>query len=417
MKWAADLKTFVCRNVEWKKEARMRVTAGVVMKVMLLVCMVPSFLSTVDIRPLQASEPIRIGAVFSVTGPAGFIGTPERDAVVAVVDDVNRKGGVLGRQVELYVEDDVSNPTNAVIAATKLIRDRKVSAIIGPSINDSGMAMIPVCEQEQVPFVVTGPILTPLKKWIFIVGAGDFVEASNFLAFTIRTLHAKRIAVLHDTRNYGSMGAKVINQEVGQYPGVELVTQEKLEVTDTNMIPQLTNIKAAKPDLIILWTNGPPAAVVAKNYKQLGMTTQVAGSPGIAVPEFLKISGSIAEESRWILKDLKTAIAQKLPPDDPYRKNIYEPFRKLLKERYGESKEVLMFHGLGHDGIQIVLEALRAAGSDSRPAIRDALEKTVRYTGLIAPFACSADYHMGSRTAITVPIVVKNGEYVPYEGQ
>jgi ABC-type branched-subunit amino acid transport system substrate-binding protein len=85
-----------------------------------------------------------------------------------------------------------------------------------------------------------------------------------------------------------------------------------------------------------------------------------------------------------------------------------------LKERYGESKEVLMFHGLGHDGIQIVLEAIRASGSDSRAAIRDALEKTVRYAGILAPFACSPDSHMGSQTAITVPIVVKNGEFWPY---
>ncbi|MGA2109033.1 MAG: ABC transporter substrate-binding protein, partial [Syntrophorhabdales bacterium] len=345
-----------------------------------------------------------------------FIGTPERDAVVAIVDDVNRKGGVLGRQIELYVEDDVSNPTNAVIAATKLVRDRKVSAIIGPSINDSGMAMIPVCEQEQVPFVVTGPIVSPLKKWIFIVGAGDFVEASNLLAFTVKTLGAKRIALFHDTRNYGSIGAKVINQEIGQYPGVNLVAEEKLEVTDTNMVPQLTRIKAANPDLIILWTNGPPAAVVAKNYKQLGVTTRVMCSGGIAVPEFMRISGSIAEENRWVFLDLKPGIAEKLPPDDPYKKNIYEPFKKLMREKYGESRVITLFHGLGHDGIDVVIEALKAAGSDSRSAIRNALE-IIRYNGLIAPFACTPDYHMGSRTAAEVPIVIKGGEYVPYEGQ
>ena len=394
----------------------MRVTAGVAMKVIFLVCMVPSFLLTLDMGPLRASEPIRLGAVFSVTGQAGFVGTPERDAAVAIVDNVNRKGGVLGRQVELYVEDDSSNPTNAVVAATKLVRDRKVSAIIGPSINDSGMAMIPICEQEQVPFVVTGPIVSPFKKWVFIVGAGDFVEASNLLAFTVKTLGAKRIALFHDTRNYGSIGAKVINQEIGQYPGVSLVAEEKLEVTDTNMVPQLTKIKAANPDLIILWTNGFPAAVVAKNYKQLGVTTQVICSGGIAIPEFMKISGSIAEESRWVFLDLKPGVAEKLPPNDPYKKNTYEPFKKIMKEKYGESKVVTLFHGLGHDGASIAIEALKVAGSDSRPAIRNALE-TVRYSGLIAPFACTPDYHMGSRTAAEVPIVVKGGEFVPYEGR
>jgi branched-chain amino acid transport system substrate-binding protein len=391
----------------------MKLAAGIVMKVAFFVCLVPSLLLITHIKPLQAAEPIRLGAVFSISGQAGFIGTPERDAVAVIVDDVNRKGGVLGRQIELYVEDDKSDPTNAVVAATKLIRDRKVSAVIGPSINDSGMAIIPICEQEQVPFVVTGPIVSPLKKWVFIVGAGDFVEASNLLAFTVKTLGAKRIALFHDTRNYGSIGAKVINQEIGQYPGVNLVAEEKLEVTDTNMIPQLTKIKAANPDLIILWTNGSPAAVVAKNYKQLGMTTQVMCSGGIAVPEFMKISGSIAEESRWVFLDLKPGIAEKLPPNDPYKKNIYEPFKQLMREKYGESKVITLFHGLGHDGIHIVIEALKVSGSDGRSAIRNALE-TVRYNGLIAPFACTPDNHMGSRTAAEVPIVVKGGEYWPY---
>jgi len=75
-----------------------------------------------------------------------------------------------------------------------------------------------------------------------------------------------------------------------------------------------------------------------------------------------------------------------------------------------------LFHGLGHDGASIAIEALKVAGSDSRPAIRNALE-TVRYSGLIAPFACTPDYHMGSRTAAEVPIVVKGGEFVPYEGR
>ena len=220
-------------KIEEEKEVRIKLAAGVVMKVAFFVYLVSSFLLTTDTEPLQAAESIRLGAVFSIGGQAGFIGTPERDAIVAMVDDVNRKGGVMGRQIELYVEDDKSNPTNAVVAATKLIRDRKVSALIGPSINDSGMAMIPIRKQEQVPFVMTGPIVSPLKKWVFIVGAGDFVEASNLLAFTVKTLGAKPIALLHDTRNYGSIGAKVINKEIGQYPRVDLVAQEKRNVTDT----------------------------------------------------------------------------------------------------------------------------------------------------------------------------------------
>ena len=242
------------------------------------------------LRPAGAAEPIRIGVVFSVTGPAGFVGTHERDGLMAVVDDVNRHGGVLGRQLEIYFEDDQSNPTNAVIAATKLVKDKKVSMVVGPSMTDSGMAMIPVCEQERVPFIVTGPVVTPFKKWVFIIGSGDARDSANFLKQAINRFGAKRIALLHDTSNYGMTGAKVFNAEIGKYPGASLIIQEKLELTDTNMVPQLTKIKAANPDTLIVFTNGPPASIIAKEFKQLGMTTPVLCSGGVAVPEFIKLA-------------------------------------------------------------------------------------------------------------------------------
>ena len=94
-------------------------------------------LSLVGAKPLGAAEPIKVGAIVSLVGWAGFLGTPQKEAIEIVADEVNRKGGVLGRQIEVSFEDDQSNPTNSAIAATKLIRDRKVCAVIGTS-NSSG---------------------------------------------------------------------------------------------------------------------------------------------------------------------------------------------------------------------------------------------------------------------------------------
>ena len=120
----------------------------------LLMCLCLVFLCVVGgfLKPAQAAEPIRIGVVLSISGWGGAIGTPEREAMVVVAEDVNRKGGVMGRPIELLVEDDQSSPTTAVIAATKLARDEKVCMVLGPSISDSGMAMIPIMEKEEVPF-------------------------------------------------------------------------------------------------------------------------------------------------------------------------------------------------------------------------------------------------------------------------
>jgi branched-chain amino acid transport system substrate-binding protein len=366
-------------------------------------------------EPVSAADNIRIGAVFSVSGWAGFIGAPEKDGVVAVVEDINAKGGILGKKIELLFEDDNSNPTNAVVAATKLIKDRGVSIIVGPSLTDSAMAMIPVCEQEKVPFVVTGPVVSPLKKWIFLIGPGDVRGASHVLEYAIKGMGAKKIALLHDTANYGMTGAKIVNKEIGQYPGAAIAIQEKFEPADTNMVPQMTKIKSANPDLLILYTTGGPAAVIAKNYKQLGMTTPVLGSNAVPVGEFAKLAGAIAEESKWVLMGSKAAVATRLAANDPYRKDLYDPFNKLIKAKYGDTKDANIFHTLGYDGIGVAIEALRTAGSTNRDAVRDSLEK-IKFQGFLGEFACTTKDHQGARKDPMIPLIVKGGDYWPYAG-
>ena len=115
-------------------------------------------------RPVRAAEPIKIGILTCLTGPIGFIGQPIKEAFTAIFDDLNQKGGINGRKVELLIEDDQSNPSNAVISATKLIKDEKVPLIIGSSTADSDAAIIPTVEQEQVPMLVAGPLVAPFKK-------------------------------------------------------------------------------------------------------------------------------------------------------------------------------------------------------------------------------------------------------------
>jgi branched-chain amino acid transport system substrate-binding protein len=368
-------------------------------------------------RPVQAVDPIRLGLVFSITGYGGFIGTPQKDATVAIVDDVNRRGGIHGRPVELFIEDDKSNPTNAAIATTKLIKDKKVSMMIGPSITDSGMAMIPICEQEKTPFIVTGPVVSPFRKWSFLVGPGDTRGAVQLFDTAIKKFNPKKIAFLHDSSNYGMTAAKILKTEIAKYPGVSFVIEEQFEPTDTTMVPQLTKVKATNPDMILIYTSSQPAAVIAKNYKQLGITTQVAGSGGIAVPEFIKNVGKIAEESRWAIWELKAVTAEKLPMDDPYRRDIYEPFKALLKEKYGPSKEVSVFHAVAYDGIQIAIETLKLANSDDRVVIRDALEK-VRFTkGFISDFQCTPQDHQGGKIGNLIFNRIQNGELWPYDAR
>ncbi len=366
--------------------------------------------------PLQAAEPIRVGAIFSVTGWAAAIGTPPKEAVSVVVDEVNRKGGVLGRQIEVYYEDDQSNPTNSAVAATKLVRDKKVDILIASTLTVFTMPVIPVVEREQVPLMAFGAgheITVPFKKWVFRVPLTDYRLSPMMLKFATETWGAKRLALLHSTDSSGIMGAKGVVDTVAKY-GASIVATERFETTDTNMIPQLTRIKAANPDAIILYTSAPPAAVIAKNYQQLGMKMPVVTNHAVPTPEFLNIAGKIPEINggRWVCLGPKTIYAENLSPDDPYRKNLYDPFRKLLKEKYPKS-EITSFLANGYDTINIIIMALNIAGSSDRAALRDALEK-VTFKGLNSTYVYTPTEHEGQTGEGYDPIMIKDGKWVAY---
>jgi branched-chain amino acid transport system substrate-binding protein len=366
-------------------------------------------------RPSQAAEPIKIGSIFSITGWAGALGTPPKEAIEIVVDEVNRKGGVLGRQIEIAYEDDQSNPTNSAIAATKLIRDKKVCALLGSTLTVFCMPIIPIIESEQVPMMAFGAgheITYPLKKWVFRIPLTDYRLSPRMLKFTVDTLGARKLALLHSTDASGMMGAQGVMENVEKY-GASLVITEKFDPQDTNMIPQLTKVKAAQPDAIILYTSAAPAAVIAKNYQQLGMKTPVICSHGVPTTEFIKLAGKIVEEGRWIIFGPKCLYADKISPDAPWRRIIYDPFQKALKEKNGKT-EVTGWYANGHDAMRMVIEALKIAGTDDRAAIRDALEK-VKYNGLLADFAYSPTDHDGQTGESIEPVIIKNDEFWPYK--
>lgn len=362
-------------------------------------------------------EPVRIGAVFSLTGRDNFVGplvgAPMEQAVKAVVDDINSKGGVLGRRIELFVEDDNTNPVAAAAAATKLIREKKVSVIIGPSITASAASMIPVCEREQVPLIVTGPAAAPLNQWVFLLGAGEARGAEHIAEFAVKTLKARRITVLHDTGDYGVSGARDLLKSIERYSGVSVVAQEQFAPSDVRTTPQLSRIKAANPDLLILYTNGASAAVIAKEYKQVGMTTPVLASHGVPTSEFLALAGSTAEAHGWVMIGSRIVVAGKLPPDDPFRRNLYDPFLRLMKAKYGRSTKLSVYEAAAYDGITVAIAAIKAAGADDRVEVRSALER-IRWEGFTGTFACTPSDHQGSPRDSSPAIVVKNGEYVPY---
>lgn len=365
-------------------------------------------------KPVAAAEPIKVGLVISITGPYGFIGTPQKEVVEAIVKDVNKKGGINGRPLEVIIEDDKSVPTNSVVAATKLIKDMKVSAMVGASSSDGSAAITPTAEQEKVPYIITAPVINPNKKYVFITGPGDVKGAAHFTEYAVKGLGAKKIALLSETGVYGKTGADTILKEVKKYPGVSVVAHEKMEVTDTNLVPQLTKLKSANADVLMLYATAATAAVAVKNYKQLGMTVPVLASNAITIPPFVKMAGDLAEEVKWIFFTQPFIVAEKMKPDHPFRKTLYDPFKKMMQDAYGPTKVPNMFHASTYDAFMGLIGALKLAGSDNRDAIRDALEK-VNVPGFLGSFAPSPQDHYGAPKDPMIPVIMKGGDWAPYE--
>ena len=387
-------------------------TQGLLKALGVAVC--ATLLAGLVVSSSPAAEPIKIGVVLSLTGRGGFLGTAEIKAIKAGVHMVNREGGIYGRPLEVFFEDDQSSPTTATVAATKLIREKNVCLLIGPSLVDSCMAVVPICEREGVPMLPMAPLTIPLKKWVFLVPLDDYYLSEKMVKFATTALGVKKIASLHDNTTYGRKGADGVRAHAPKH-GLTIVVEEEFGPTDTNMIPQLSKIKAANPEAIILFCTAGAAAVVAKNYQQLGMERiPVITGGGVPNKEFPRLAGKVVEDGRWIPFACTDIYAEQLPKEHPFRRKLYDPVFNAIKELYGKDTEWDGFFRNGYDNIAIAVEALKIARSDDRSAIRDALER-VKYEGFLGNFAYSPTDHQGTTGETFGPVMIKDGKYWPYE--
>ncbi|HQB39193.1 MAG TPA: ABC transporter substrate-binding protein, partial [Deltaproteobacteria bacterium] len=175
----------------------------------------------------QDDGPLRIGGLFAVTGPAAFLGEPERNTAQMLVDEINRKGGIKGRKLELVVYDTVGDTTKAVQLATKLIRNDKVVAIIGPSTTGESMAVIPVVEKEQVPLISCAAgikITDPVKKWVFKTAQNDSLAVNRIYDY-LKQNNQTKVAILTVSDGFGASGREQLKAQDDKQ-GITVVLDE-----------------------------------------------------------------------------------------------------------------------------------------------------------------------------------------------
>ena len=363
---------------------------------------------TTKTSTVTTKEPIKIGAVLSVTGANGPLGDPEKKVLDMEVAKVNKAGGINGRMIEMVIEDDESDATKAVAAANKLIKVDKVSAIIGGSGSTPTLAMKPITAKEKIPQVclAAGNQITKTDyKWIFRTAHNEIYVFQKAIDYFSSTLKVKKLAILYDSNAYGQGGADAIKQ-IAPGKGLTIVAAEKYDSTATDVTTQLTAIKATNPDCLIIWGTNPVPAIAVKNMKQLGMTVPVLGSQGIANAKFIELAGDAANgvvfPAVWVL------VPNDIPANSP-QKSVIDGFVKDYTAKYGAAPN--SFAGHAYDAFHILVKAMETAGSD-KTKIRDAIEKTKGFDGVDGVFNYSAINHDGINTKDLVIIKIEKGKWV-----
>ena len=355
-----------------------------------------------------AATPIKIGSVLSVTGPAAFLGDPELKTLQLYIEDINKKGGVLGRPLELVHYDDGSDANKANGFAKRLIDDDKVDLLIGGTTTGATMSMVPLVQKAELPFIsLAGAVVViePVKKWVFKTPHTDRMAAEKVFE-DMKKRGLTKVALLSETSGFGQSGKKETEAVAGKY-GVTLVASETYGPKDTDMSPQLTKIKnVAGVQAVFVFGLGQGPAIVTKNYRQLGISLPLYQSHGVASDDFLKLAGAAAEGVR--LPSPAQLIPEKLPANDP-QKPLVTAYDKAYKERFKD--DVSSFGGYAHDALQIAVHAIKQAGSTDKAKVRDAIEATKGFVATSGTYNLSATDHLGLDLSAFRMLEVKGGNW------
>jgi len=357
----------------------------------------------------SAADPIKVGAIVSATGPASFLGDPEKKVLELYADRINQAGGVAGRPVQLTVYDDGGAADKAASFTKRLIESDKVDVIVGGTTTAATMAAAPLVERGEVPFIsLAGAvvIVEPVKKWVFKTPHTDRMAAEK--AFEdMKKRGIARVGLLSETSGFGASGRKETQAVAARY-GITLVADETYGPKDTDITAQLTRIKNAPGvQAVFVFGLGQGPAVVTKNYGQLGMSAlPMYQSHGVASDEYLKLSGKAAEGVR--LPTPALLIAQALPANDP-QKAIVTGYDKAYRDRY--KVEPSTFGGYALDALNLSVDAIRRAGSTDGEKVRAALEATRGFVGTTGVFNMSPKDHMGLDLSAFRMVEVRNGDW------
>ncbi len=391
-------------------KARRSVSMGAVF---LLAIMVLATFILIPVKEVSAAKPYKVGAVFSVTGRASFLGDPEKKTVLMLQEKINKQGGINGHPLEVVIYDDEGDSTKCALAVRKLITKDKVCAIVGPSLSGLSMAVLPEAEKHKIPLVscaasfkivTKNPDTGEQWKWVFKSPQSDSMAVETIYAH-MNKHGISKIAIMSVTSGFGASGRGELLRLASKY-SIDIVADEKYGPKDTDMTVQLTKIKGKTPQAIVNWSIGPTQVVVVRNWKELGMKSlPMYQSHGFGSRKNIELAAGAAEGVFCPLGACN--IPNVLPANHPQKKVATE-YVKAYTAKYNEP--LSSFGGHAWDAFSIVVEALKAVGCD-KVKIRDYVENLQGFVGQHGVFNFSSKDHNGLTKEAFQMVVVKDGDW------
>lgn len=325
-----------------------------------------AFIACAPLVSVFAVEPIPVGQVASLTGGRASFGTASDKGTRLAVDEVNGAGGVLGRPLKLFTEDDQSKPGEPAAAAKKLLGGDKVVVLLGEVASSASLEMAPVAQAAGIPMIShasTNPRVTQAGDFVFRICFIDPFQGTVMAKFALTNLKAKRVAILRDESSDYSQGLSKYFKEHFLANGGEVVAERSYKAKDVDFRGQLTALRSAKPDAIFIPGYYEEVGLIAKQARRIGIKQPLFGGDGWDAPALFAIAG----------KELEGCyISNHYSAEDqsPEVKHFVAAYRA----RYGESPDAMA--ALGYDSVKVLADALKRAGSTEPKPLRDAIAAT-----------------------------------------
>ncbi|KQV37936.1 ABC transporter substrate-binding protein [Massilia sp. Root335] len=321
----------------------------------------------------MAAEPIKIGVSGPFTGGSAPMGVSMRDGVRLAVNEINAKGGVLGRKIELVERDDEAKNERGVQVAQELINKEHVVATVGYINTGVALASQRFYQQARIPVmnnVATGSIVTKQfasqpENYIFRNSANDTIQSAMIVEEAVARRGFKKPAILADSTNYGQLGREDLEKTLAK-KGVKPVAVEKYNIGDVDMTAQLLRAKQAGADVVLTYGIGPELAQIANGMQKLGWKVPIVGSWTLAMANFIDNAGKNGDGTRMPQTFIQN-------PDTPKRKAFIDAYVKAYNPPGGRMPSAVSA-AQGYDSVYLLAAAIQQAGSTEGPKIAAALE-------------------------------------------